>query len=223
VEEVRQLIHLAQKNDYTAFEQLVLLYQGRVYSLAQKLTGSTLDAQDLAQEVFISAFRSLKSFRGDADFGTWLHRITVNIWLNSKRKTRIPTVSLDEQVKTDEGAINREVGTYETEPETVIMASELSELMQRALDMLPKEQKAVLVLRELEEHSYEEIAAIINCSLGTVRSRLSRAREALRRQVVSRADAEGVHIFSAQLAAGAPAGNEKEKKKEVKAGELHKG
>jgi RNA polymerase sigma-70 factor (ECF subfamily) len=201
VEAVRQLIKSAQKNDLAAFERLVILYQKRVYNLSMKLTGNSLDAQDLSQEVFVRAFRSIAAFRSEADFGTWLHRITVNIWLNSRRKQVIPTVSLDEQVDTGEGTVSREVGTLEEEPETIVMKGELSELMQKSLEHLPREQKAVLVLRELEDCSYEEIATILNCSSGTVRSRLSRAREALRRQVVERARRERVHITGVELTA----------------------
>ncbi len=200
MEAVRQLVEKAKKNDKAAFERLVLLYQKRVYNLALKLTGSVQDAQDLAQEVFVRAFRSLGAFRQEADFGTWLHRIAVNIWLNSRRRAVVPTVSLDQQVDTGEGTVNREVGTLADEPETVVMAGELSELLQKALEQLPREQKAVLVLRELEGLSYGEIAAVMNCSLGTVRSRLSRAREALRRQVVERARQERIHIPGGKLA-----------------------
>lgn len=201
MEAVRQLIKSAQKNDLAAFERLVILYQKRVYNLAVRLTGNSLDAQDLSQEVFVRAFRSIAAFRSEADFGTWLHRITVNIWLNSRRKQVIPTVSLDEQVDTGEGTVSREVGTLEEEPETIVMKGELSELMQKSLEHLPREQKAVLVLRELEDCSYEEIATILNCSPGTVRSRLSRAREALRRQVVERARRDRVHISGVELTA----------------------
>lgn len=201
MEAVWQLIREAQKNDRVAFERLVLLYQKRVYGLALRLTNDRLDAQDLSQEVFVRAFRSLGTFRGEADFGTWLHRIAVNLWLNSRRKAGLPTVSLDEQRDTGEGLISREVGSLADEPETVLLAGELSELLQRALEGLPREQKAVLVLRELEGCSYGEIAGMLNCSPGTVRSRLSRAREALRRQVVERARQEGVRIGGAELSA----------------------
>lgn len=189
---VRRLIHRAQKNDLAAFEELVLLYQDRVFALAVRLLGNQADAQDLAQEVFIRAYRSLPGFRGEADFGTWLHRIAVNLWLNGRRRGNVSTVSLDQPLPTGEGEVLREVPTLEGEPESMLMERELGELLQESLDALPKEQKAVLVLRELEGQTYEEIAAVLKCSLGTVRSRLSRARQALRRQVAERARRAGV-------------------------------
>lgn len=217
---VRQLIQGAQKNDLAAFEQLVLHYQGRVYALAHRLTGDPLDAQDLAQEVFISAYRGLAGFRGNADFGTWLHRITVNLWLNARRKAGVVMVSLDEPVKTDGGSIPREVPTLDGEPESIMMDDELSEMMQQALDGLPKEQKAILVLREIEGQSYDEIAVTMNCSLGTVRSRLSRARDALRRQVTDRARVAGIHVMGAVQTGCARETKKRVKERRTEAGEL---
>lgn len=195
MEAVKQLIRRAQKKDLTAFEQLVTIYQGRVYALAHKLEGNPTNAQDLAQEAFIRAYSALDSFRGDADFGTWLHRITVNVWLNSRRKQRVDdSVSLDAPIQTSEGSMPREVASWEYDPESIVVDSQMSELMQKSLDELSKEQKAVLLLREIEDLSYEEIAVTLNCSLGTVRSRLSRAKDALRKLVVERARVSGIHM-----------------------------
>ena len=200
VEAVARLVCQAQKKDLAAFEQLVLLYQDRVYALARRLAKDPQDAEDLAQEVFVRAYRSIHTFRGEADFGTWLHRITVNLWLNSRRKTTASIVSLDEPVETPEGTLKREVATLDGEPERMLLERELGDLLQPALDGLPKEQQAVLVLRELEEYTYEEMAKILNCSLGTVRSRLSRAREALRKAVSSRARELGIRIAADRAA-----------------------
>jgi RNA polymerase sigma-70 factor (ECF subfamily) len=196
VEAVSRLVCRAQKRDLVAFEQLVLLYQDRVYALARHLAGNPLDAEDLAQEVFVSAYRGIHAFRGESDFGTWLHRIAVNLWLNSRRKAAVAVVSLDEPVTTKDGTLQREVPTLEGEPESLLMGRELNELLQRALEGLPKEQRVVVVLRELEDYTYEEMARILNCSLGTVRSRLSRAREALRKAVSKRAGELGVRLVS---------------------------
>lgn len=200
MEAVSQLVRRAQKKDLVAFEQLVLLYQDRVYVLARRLAGDPLDAEDLAQEVFIRAYRSIHAFRGEADFGTWLHRIAVNLWLNSRRKTAVAVISLDEPVVTTEGTMRREVPTLDGEPEKLLLDRELGEVLQQALEGLPKEQQAVLVLRELEDYTYEEIAALLSCSLGTVRSRLSRAREALRKAMTGRARELGVHVAADGLA-----------------------
>jgi len=200
VEAVSQLVRRAQKKDLVAFEQLVLLYQDRVYVLARRLAGDPLDAEDLAQEVFIRAYRGIHAFRGEADFGTWLHRITVNLWLNSRRKTAVAVISLDEPVVTTEGTMRREVPTLDGEPEKLLLDKELGEVLQQALEGLPKEQRAVLVLRELEDYTYEEIASLLSCSLGTVRSRLSRAREALRKAMTGRTRELGVHVAADGLA-----------------------
>jgi RNA polymerase sigma-70 factor (ECF subfamily) len=165
-----------------SFEQLVILYQDRVFSLALRLTGSTQDAEDLAQEVFIRAYRAIGTFRGEADFGTWLHRIAVNTWLNQKRKTQPKQAySLDDPIMSDEGEVKREIADISNDPENVFLSSQMSSRLHTAVESLPKEQKAALLLREVEDYTYEEIALIMNSTVGTVRSRLSRARDALRR------------------------------------------
>ncbi len=178
---VADIVKSAADGDIGAFEQIVLFYQDKVYSLSLRLTGSAQDAEDLAQEVFVRAYRHINSFRGDSDFGTWLHRIAVNIWLNQKRKGQPKTAySLDEPIHSDDGEVKREVPDLSGEPESVLLASQMSEKLHRAVEGLPKDQKAVILLREVEDHTYEEIAKIMGCSIGTVKSRLARARGALR-------------------------------------------
>jgi len=175
------IVKSAANGDVGSFEQLVLLHQDKVYSLSLKLIGSAQDAEDLAQEVFVRAYRHIASFRGDSDFGTWLHRITVNTWLNQKRKNQPKAAySLDEPIHSDDGEVKREVADMSEEPESVLLASQMSEKLQKAVEGLPKDQKAVILLREVEEYTYEEIAKIMACSIGTVKSRLARARDALR-------------------------------------------
>jgi len=183
------IVKSASRGDTASFEQLVLMYQDKVYSLSLRLTGQAQDAEDLAQEVFVRAYRYMNSFRGDSDFGTWLHRIAVNIWLNQKRKIQ-PTLaySLDEPVSSGDGEIKREIPDISDEPESVLLSSQMSEKLHRAVESLPKDQKAVLLLREVEDYSYEEIAGMMDCSVGTVKSRLSRARDALRRSFNGYAD-----------------------------------
>ena len=174
-------VRSAIQGDTGSFEQLVILYQDRIYSLAVRLTGSVNDAEDLAQEVFIKAYRSIGSFRGDSDFGTWLHRIAVNTWLNQKRARQPKAAySLDEPIISEEGEVKREIADTSNDPESVLLSSYMGGRLQRAVESLPKDQKAALLLREVEERTYEEIAEIMSCSIGTVRSRLARAREALK-------------------------------------------
>lgn len=178
------IVKSAVNGDLRSFEQIVLLYQDKVYSLSLKLTGSAQDAEDLAQEVFVKAYRHITAFRGDSDFGTWLHRIAVNTWLNQKRKRQpVSVYSLDEPIHSDEGELKREIPDLSQDPESVLLSSQISEKLHRAVEGLPKDQKAVVLLREVEEYTYEEIAKIMDCSVGTVKSRLARARDALRRSL----------------------------------------
>jgi RNA polymerase sigma-70 factor (ECF subfamily) len=196
VNETRLLVKRAQKNDLAAFEELVVLYQHKVYTLGVRLAGNHADAQDIAQEAFIKAYRALGSFRNEADFGTWLHRITVNAWLNFKRKDsgRQP-LSLDETLVDESGSVmRREVAAPDGGPLQELEEKEFRGLVRAALDNLTEEHRAVLVLREIEGYSYEETARMLGCSLGTVKSRLNRAREAMRRRMIELAKAAGESI-----------------------------
>lgn len=178
------LVELSKRNDLEAFEQLIQIYQNRVYGLCFQLTGNYNDSQDLAQEVFIKAYTSIKSFKKRADFGTWLHRIAVNTWINTRRRQkRQQTLSLDAPVKTQEGEMSREMPSLEATPQEIVEQHEFSLLIRQAMQELTKEHQAVLVLREIEGYSYDEIAQILDCSPGTVRSRINRARKAMREKV----------------------------------------
>lgn len=181
-DKVKDLVLRAQRDDLGAFEELVVLYQDKIFSQCYRLTGSYSDAQDLAQEVFIRAYKGMKSFRNEADLGTWLHRIAVNQFLNSRRRGQdaVP-ISLDEPVSTDEGEMLRQVAAAGEDPLEIMERQEMREMVKAGLNRLPPEFRAVLVLREFEGYSYEEIADLLGCSLGTVKSRLNRARQALRR------------------------------------------
>ncbi len=185
------LVRRAQAGDVKAFEDLVILYEEKVYTLSYYLAGNHADAEDLAQEVFVRAYTNLGSFRQEADLGTWLHRITVNLWLNIQRRRQknFQLVSLDDPIRTNEGEITRTVaaGDPAGDPVEVLAGKELQELVQRALQNLPEDFRAVLVLREMEGYAYEEIAALMGCSLGTVKSRLSRARQVLKEKMKANA------------------------------------
>lgn len=182
--DTRLLVKRAQNNDLSAFEELVRLYQNKVFSLCVHLSGDRDDAQDLAQEAFIRAYRAIGNFRNEADFGTWMHRITVNVWLNFRRKNSgRQTLSLDEPYQGEGGGeIRRDVAAgADSDPLQALEEKEFHGLVRQALALLSEEHRTVLVLREIEGYSYEEAARMLGCSLGTVKSRLSRAREVLRR------------------------------------------
>lgn len=174
-----------RKNGVSSFEELVVNYQDKVYNLSYQLTGNHADAQDLAQEVFVRAYQGLDKFRYEADPGTWLHRITVNLYLNLRRKiTRHPVISLDAPLDTGKGEVTREVAAAGGDPQEIYADLELKSLVRDVLKLLPAEYRAVLVLRELQGYSYEEIASVLGVSLGTVKSRLNRARQAMKEKVL---------------------------------------
>jgi RNA polymerase sigma-70 factor (ECF subfamily) len=183
LDNVKFLVKRSQKGDTGAFEQLVTMYQDRIYALSYQLTGNYADAQDLAQNVFIRAYRALPGFRNEADFGTWLHRIAVNLSINEKRRKK-PDVSLDNPVQTDEGEMPRLVASNGDSPEEAYEKKEFSNMVREALWELSEEHRAVLVLREMQGYSYDEIAQMLDCTLGTVKSRINRARQALKKQIV---------------------------------------
>lgn len=178
-----RLVGLAQRGDLQAFEELVQLYQNRILSYCFQLSGNFEDAHDLAQEVFVQAFRSLKSFRREADFGTWLRRITLNQWINMQRRNKIVTFSLDEPLSTEEGIFEREIAADQDNPLERLEQEEFADLIRKALLKLAPEFRTVLILRDMEDYSYDEIAQILECSLGTVKSRLNRARRYLRDEI----------------------------------------
>lgn len=179
---IKDLVKRSQSEDLGAFEELVLLYQDKIFNQCSHLTGSTDDAQDLAQEVFLQAFRAIKSFRNDADFGTWLHRIAINSWINQQRRNKkVIAFSLDEPMVMDDNELNREIAAAGDSPLEEIERREFNEMIYRALQKLQPDFRTVLVLREFEEYSYDEIANVLGCSLGTVKSRINRARRDLKK------------------------------------------
>jgi len=191
--DVKTLVAKAQDGDMQAFEQLVMVYQDRLYGLCYRLSGNHADAQDLAQESFVRAYRALGKFRREADFGTYLHRIAINLWL-SYRKRNHNELSLDDPVLTGEGRLPRQVAGGNPHPEQMLEESEYRLLVQEGLAVLAREHRLVLVLREMEDLSYEEIAATLGVAPGTVKSRLSRAREALKKAVCRLAKQKGLDL-----------------------------
>lgn len=149
------------------------------------LTGNQADAQDLAQEAFIRVYLGLGSFRQEADFGTWLYRVTVNVWMNMKRQKEAQVLLLDNPLQTESGEISRTLAAEDPagNPVEALERKELRQLVRDALWKLPAELRAALVLREMEGYTYKEIAEMVECSLGTVKSRLNRARRILKEKI----------------------------------------
>ena len=164
-----ELVSQAQVGDVEAFDELVAKHNQRVYVLARRMLGNAEDAEDVHQEAFLLAWRKLKKFRGDCEVSTWLHRITVNLCLSRKRlkSATYEHVSFDdERAGHSEGGLDADLARRET----VIAARQI-------LESLPANYRALLILRELEGRSYQEIAEIMDCSLDTVKTGLRRARK----------------------------------------------
>lgn len=174
-----ELVKRVQNGDKRAFDLLVRKYQHRIQALISRYIRDADEVQDVAQEAFIKAYRALAGFRGDSAFYTWLYRIAVNTaknWLVSQGR-RPPGSDVDatdaEQFSDAPGL--HEIGT----PEATLLSEELSQVIHKAINDLPQELKTAVTLREFEGLSYEDIAAVMDCPVGTVRSRIFRAREAI--------------------------------------------
>lgn len=173
-----ELVQAALAGDKHAFGTLVVRYQDRLFNTLVKVLGSAEDARDVTQDAFVQAFVKLESFRGESQFYTWLYRIAMNLAL-SRRRRRKPVVSLD-QTKQDAGAEPTDTGAS---PDDRLIEAERVEMLQAALAQLGDQQRQILVLREIEDCSYEAIAEILELPIGTVRSRLFRARLQLKEKL----------------------------------------
>ncbi len=176
------LVERTVAGDQKAFELLVIKYERRVQRLIGRMVRDVDLVEDIAQETFIRAYRALAQFRGDAQFYTWLYRIAVNtakkFLMDLKRN---PTVSENSFKSTDDDETSRvenELTSPET-PEAVLASKEIAEMVNSAMDALPEELRQAITLREIEGLTYEEIADAMSCPIGTVRSRIFRAREAI--------------------------------------------
>ena len=176
------LVERAVAGDHKAFELLVIKYQRRIQRLIGRMVRDVDLVEDIAQETFIRAYRALAQFRGDAQFYTWLYRIAVNTAKKSLMDLkRNPTVS-ENSFKSDDddetSPLENELTSSET-PDAVLASKEIAQIINTALEALPEELRQAITLREIEGLSYEEISEAMSCPIGTVRSRIFRAREAI--------------------------------------------
>lgn len=190
-----RLIHLLRKRDEAAFNELVLTYEAQVYRLAFRMLGNTEDARDLAQEVFVQVFRSIENFRGDSKLGTWLFRITVNLSKNqnkylARRQKKLHS-ELDESLGVDTSGAEGVTAGETAQPEERAMAGQFERIIAASLAALDEEHRTIVILRDVEGLSYEEVAQIADLPLGTLKSRLHRAR-ALLRQLIEEATGEAI-------------------------------
>jgi RNA polymerase sigma-70 factor (ECF subfamily) len=162
-----------------SFDELVIEYQDSIYNYVCKMVGHSSDAEDLAQDVFVKAYQSLGNFRGDCSYRTWLFRIATNLCVDTyRRRGRRDrnTFSLDQPLDGDEGEMRLEIPDWDSDPLRVLSRKDLQAVVQAAIDSLPDKLRSVVLLYDIEGLAYEEIAEILNCPLGTVKSRLFNAR-----------------------------------------------
>lgn len=179
-EEEMKIVRMVLDGDTNAFEELVLAYQTRVYNIALRMTGSEEDACDLSQEVFLKAYRSLNTFRGESSVGSWLYRMAANMSIDHlrRRKRRQNELSLSPEGG-EEDSRPLELPDLSLEPQTMLEQKELRAAVLGGLDRLPEEQRLILVMREVNGLSYQEISQALRIELGTVKSRIFRARASL--------------------------------------------
>jgi RNA polymerase sigma-70 factor, ECF subfamily len=179
----RQLVARVQKGDRRAFDLLVIKYQHRILALVGRFVPDFAEAQDVTQEAFIKAYRALPGFRGESQFYTWMYRIAVNTaknYLVSRgRKTPTRDIDLDDAEFFADEANMKDIET----PDGLLQRDQLQKVVFDAIEALPEELRMAVTLRELEGMSYEEIAEVMECPIGTVRSRIFRAREAIDRKM----------------------------------------
>jgi RNA polymerase sigma-70 factor (ECF subfamily) len=177
--------HETEQDDSVLFERLVTRHQDRLYRVAYRMTGNTEEAQDLLQDAIVEAFRAFAHFRRGTYFDKWLYRIMSRTFIDRRRsQKRMPVSSLDEpkfgSMHGDGGSFEREIADEGSDPALMIDRSVFDHRVQEGLDKLPPEYRLVLILSDIEEFSYEEVATFLQCPIGTVRSRLHRAREKMR-------------------------------------------
>ena len=176
------LVERAVAGDHKAFELLVIKYQRRIQRLIGRMVRDVDLVEDIAQETFIRAYRALAQFRGDAQFYTWLYRIAVNtakkFLMDLKRNPTVSENSFKSDDDDETSPVENELTSSET-PDAVLASKEIAQIINAALEALPEELRQAITLREIEGLSYEEISEVMSCPIGTVRSRIFRAREAI--------------------------------------------
>lgn len=180
-----QLVLRVQKGDKRAFDLLVLKYQFKLQAIVGRFIRDTDEVADVTQEAFIKAYKALPKFRGDSQFYTWLYRIAINTAKNYLVSRSRRPANTDIDVEDAEQFVNNDKLIDQESPESSMMTDELAAIIKNSLNALPEDLRTALTLREIEGMSYEDIAAVMGCPVGTVRSRIFRAREFLDERVLS--------------------------------------
>lgn len=177
------LVERVQRGDKAAFDALVLKYQQRVVNLVSRFVRNQADALDVTQDAFLKAYRALPNFRGDSAFYTWLYRIAVNTAKNYLAMQSRRAGELDQDIAEIEQIEGNDALRDNATPERLVLRDEIQATVIAAIDDLPEDLRMAIMLREVEGMSYDDIAEVMECPIGTVRSRIFRAREAIDRQL----------------------------------------
>lgn len=181
------LLERSKAGDVAAFEILVEAYQKKIFNLAYRTVGNYDDANDLAQEALIRIFKSIANFKEQSTFSTWVYRITTNVCLDYIRKEKNRRVlSLDEEIHVEDGEMKRQIMSDDLLPDEIAEREELRSIVSSAIDSLSEEQRLVISLRDIQGLTYEEIAVVLDCPSGTVKSRINRARQALKNVLLTK-------------------------------------
>lgn len=181
------LVKKSQSGDVESFELLISSYDKRAYNIAYRIMGNEEDAKDMAQEALIRVFKSIRDFKGQSSFSTWLYRIVTNVCLDElRRRKNNKYVPLEGTIQTAGGELHMELCSDKETPESAYERVEQRELIVKAIEELNEEYKSVIVLRDIQGFSYDEISKMLDCSLGTVKSRINRARNMLRDKLKTR-------------------------------------
>jgi len=191
--DISELVHRAKEGDDEAFGMLVEQYQDKIYGYVSRMLHDPEEAEDVAQEVFIRAYQNLAGFREAASFPTWLYRIATNLAIDAARSRKSrwgETVSLDEPAETDAGEISRQLPGDRRGTVSQVESSHLQQIVAEAIAQLSAKLRTVIMLYDIEGLSYEEIAQVLGCPVGTVKSRLFNARSQLRDKLEKKIDVE---------------------------------
>lgn len=180
-EEIQKNIKRAIQGDEKAYKALLKRYERGIYNMIYQMVKNREETEDLVQETFIKAFNALDSYNDQFAFSTWLYKIAFNNCIDSIRKKKLKTYPLDKPIKTKEGQVQQEIRDDSTSPEKEILFAEKRKQINEAIGCLPERYKQVIILRHKEERSYEEISEMMKIPLGTVKARIFRAREMLKR------------------------------------------
>lgn len=178
------LVAKSKKGNLDAFEELISAYERKAYNIAYRMMGNEEDAKDMAQEAFIKIYKSIQNFREESSFSTWLYRIVTNVCLDELRKRKKDKlVPLELSIETEKGTAIVELSAERETPEDIYERVEKRHLIQNTISSLGEDYKTVIILRDIQGFGYEEIATMLNCSLGTIKSRINRARNLLKEKL----------------------------------------